>query len=246
MVILKAFFSGWAWLQAAGSCCRFAIVDIFSHAMDDVFCGCGNIFLNINLHVMMYFVVVVIYFWNVNLYLIICRRLFSWPAWLASQVLLVFFLWLFAWAEKKKDASCVNGADWEGCDFPFSFLLFSLLFCSSKIFFLLQGQPGQEDGGGVHADPGFRSVGQKTLLVILFFHYQHHFDLLVCQSCHKIVFNLVAPRFPLNDAGRSIVAALAARILEDPQGPGFIRWTWPPIGMVGGLGVDTKSCLFTS
>ena len=156
-----------------------------------------------------------------------------------------FFSRAVCLGREKKDASCVNGADWEGCDFPFSFLLFSLLFCSSKIFFLLQGQPGQEDGGGVHADPGFRSVCQKTLLVILFFHYQHHFDLLVCQSCHKIVFNLVASRFPLNDAGRSIVATLAARILEDPQGP-ELDWTWPPIGMVGRLGVDTKSCLFTS
>jgi len=38
-------------------------------------------------------------------------------------------------------------------------------------------------------------------------------------------------RFPLNDAGRSIVATLAARILEDPQGP-ELDWTWPPIGMV--------------
>ena len=96
-------------------------------------------FLNINLHVMMYFVVVVIYFWNVNLYLIICRRLFSRPTWLASQVLLVFFSRAVCLGREKKDASCVNGADWEGCDFPFSFLLFSLLFCSSKIFFLLQG-----------------------------------------------------------------------------------------------------------
>ena len=43
-------------------------MDIFSHAMDDVFCGCGNIFLNIKLHVMMYFVIVVIYFLNVSLH----------------------------------------------------------------------------------------------------------------------------------------------------------------------------------
>ena len=56
---------------------------------------------------------------------------------------------------------------------------------------------------------------------------------------------LVASRFPLNDAGRSIVATLAARILEDPQGP-ELDWTWPPIGMVGRLGIDTKSCIFTS
>ena len=45
-------------------------MDIFSHAMDDVFCGCGNIFLNINLHMMMYFVTVVIYFLNVSLHVV--------------------------------------------------------------------------------------------------------------------------------------------------------------------------------
>ena len=175
------------------------------------------------------FVVVVIYFLNVNLLLIIyfAAGAFSLdqPGWLLRYVLC---------------QQCWLGG------LRFSLFPFSCFCFLPRFIFLLQGQPGQEDGGGVHADPGFRSVGQKTLLVILFFHYQHHFDLLVCQSCHKIVFNLVAPRFPLNDAGRSIVAALAARILEDPQGPGFIRWTWPPIGMVGGLGVDTKSCLFTS
>ena len=54
----------------------------------------------------------------------------------------------------------------------------------------LQGQPGQEDGGGVNPYPGFRSVGLSFCFVIVFL------------------------RFPLNDAGRSIVTALVARIVE--------------------------------
>ena len=97
---------------------------------------------------------------------------------------------------EKKDASCVNGADWEGCDFPFSFLLFSLLFCSSKIFFLLQGQPGQEDGGGVNEDPGFRSVCQKKHCWLIFFCRsccQDHFKILFCQSCQKTIFTTSQP-----------------------------------------------------
>ena len=138
--------------------------------------------------------------------------------------------------------SCVNNADWEGCDFSF----FLPTFFVSLLFFLLQRQPRQEDGGGVNEDPGFRSVCQKALLVILVF----IFNIILIDLFVKVVKRsfspLVASRFPLNDAGRAIVATLAARILEDPQGPGFIRWTWPPIGMVGRLGIDSKSCVFTS
>ena len=138
--------------------------------------------------------------------------------------------------------SCVNNADWEGCDFSF----FLPTFFVSLLFFLLQGQPRQEDGGGVNEDPGFRSVCQKALLVILVF----IFNIILIDLFVKVVKRsfspLVASRFPLNDAGRAIVATLAARILEDQQEPGFIRWTWPPIGMVGRLRIDSKSCLFTS
>ena len=159
-----------------------------------------------------------------------CRRLFSRSTWLAAQVCLV--------------STMLIG---RAAIFPFSFLLFS--FVLAWFIFLLQGQPGQEDGGGVNADPGFRSVCQKTLLVILVFIFNiisiYLFVKVVKRSFSSLL-NLAASRFPLNDAGRSIVATLAARILEDPQGPGFIRWTWPPIGMVGRLGIDTKSCLFTS
>ena len=151
-----------------------------------------------------------------------CRRLFSRSTWLAAQVCLV--------------STMLIG---RAAIFPFSFLLFS--FVLAWFIFLLQGQPGQEDGGGVNADPGFRSVCQKNCLLSFF-----SFSTSFWYTCFLIVFNLVAPRFPLNDAGRAIVATLAARILEDPQGPGFIRWTWPPVGMVGRLGIDTKSCLFTS
>ena len=45
-------------------------MDIFSYLIHVVFCGCGNIFLNINLHMMMYFVTVVIYFLNVSLHVV--------------------------------------------------------------------------------------------------------------------------------------------------------------------------------
>ena len=127
--------------------------------------------------------------------------------------------------------------------FPSYFFCFS--FVLPRFTSLLQGQPGQEDGGGVNEDPGFRSVCQKALLVILVF----IFNIILIDLFVKVVKRsfslLVASRFPLNDAGRAIVATLAARILEDPQEPGFIRWTWPPIGMVGRLGIDSKSCLFT-
>ena len=130
--------------------------------------------------------------------------------------------------------------------FPFSFLLFLFFVCPSKVY---QSSPGATWAGGWWRSQRRSRIPiglSKSIACYPCFRFQHHFDILVCQSCHKIVFNLVASRFPLNDAGRAIVATLAARILEDPQGPGFIRWTWPPIGMVGGLGVDTKSCLFTS
>ena len=60
---------------------------------------------------------------------------------------------------------------------------------------LHQGQLGQEDGGGVNSYPGFRSVCQISDF-----------------SSIAIVF-----RFALNDAGRSMVTTLVARILEDPQ-----------------------------
>ena len=158
-----------------------------------------------------------------------CRRLFSRSTWLAAQVCLV--------------STMLIG---RAAIFPFSFLLFS--FVLAWFIFLLQGQPGQEDGGGVHEDPGYRSVCQKTLLVILVFIFNiisiYLFVKVVKRSFSSLL-NLAASRFPLNDAGRSIVATLAARILEDPQGP-ELDWTWPPIGMVGRLGIDTKSCIFTS
>ena len=140
--------------------------------------------------------------------------------------------------------SCVNNADWEGCDF--SFFLLTFLFCSCMVYL---SSPGATWAGGWWRSQRWSRIPiglSKNIACYPFFHYQHYFDILVCQSCHKIVFNLVASRFPLNDAGRAMVATLAARILEDPQGPGFIRWTWPPIGMVGRLGIDTKSCLFIS
>ena len=60
---------------------------------------------------------------------------------------------------------------------------------------LHQGQFGPEDGRGVNTYPGFRSVCQISDF-----------------SSIAIVF-----RFALNDAGRSMVTTLVARILEDPQ-----------------------------
>ena len=130
--------------------------------------------------------------------------------------------------------------------FPFYFFRFL-----PRFIFLLQGQPGQEDGGGVNEDPGFRSVCQKKHCWLIFFVevvvkiISKFFFVKVVKRPFSPLLNLVASRFPLNDAGRSIVATLAARILEDPQGP-ELDWTWPPIGMVGRLGIDTKSCIFTS
>ena len=177
---------------------------------------------------MLYFVVVVIYIVECQFtfdYIFCGRRLFSRPTWLAAQVRLVSTMLI-------------------GRAAIFPFLLPT--FFVSLLFFLLQGQPRQEDGGGVNEDPGFRSVCQKALLVILVF----IFNIILIDLFVKVVKRsfslLVASRFPLNDAGRAIVATLAARILEDQQEPGFIRWTWPPIGMVGRLGINTKSCLFTS
>ena len=115
MFILKAFFSGRAWLQDAGSCCRLAIEDIFSHLINDVFCGWGNILL------------MSIYTWWCILgcgniffecqftldYIFCCRRLFSRPTWLAAQVFLV--------------STMLIG---RAAIFPFSFQLFSFHFCS--------------------------------------------------------------------------------------------------------------------
>ena len=92
---------------------------------------------------MMYFVVVVIYFWNVNLYLIICRRLFSRPAWLASQVLLVFFLGLFAWAEKKKMLLVSTVLIGRAAIFLFPFSFFRYSFVLPRFFFFCRGNLGR-------------------------------------------------------------------------------------------------------
>ena len=136
--------------------------------------------------------------------------------------------------------SCVNNADWEGCDF--SFFLSPVFVFFQGLSFFSRGNLGRrmvEESTKIQDSDRFV---KKHCLLSLF-----SFSTSFWSTClSKLSKDLVASRFPLNDAGRAIVATLAARILEDPQGPGFIRWTWPPIGMVGRLGVDTKSCLFTS
>ena len=112
-------------------------------------------FFNVCLHLMMNVVVLVIYFFNVNLLLIICFAAGAFsldqPGWLLRYVLCQQ-CWL-------------GGLRF----FPFPSYFFCFSFVLAWFIFLLQGQPGQEDGGGVNADPGFRSVCQKTLLVILVF-----------------------------------------------------------------------------
>ena len=165
MVILKAFFSGRAWLQTAGSCCRFPIVDIFSHAMDDVFCGCGNtIFSNINFHVIRSFL-------NVNVHVIIylAAGAFSLdqPGWLLRCVLC---------------QQCWLGGLW-------IFLpTFLFLICSSKVYLSF---PGATWAGGWWRSPRRSRIPiglSKNIACYPCFHFQHHFDLLVCQSCQKILF----------------------------------------------------------
>ena len=59
---------------------------------------------------------------------------------------------------------------------------------------------------------------------------------LLSENCFTI-FVIVLSRFALNDAGRSMVAALVARILEDPQlGDEQIRLSWTTT--VGEVRVD--------
>ena len=104
---------------------------------------------------MLYFVVVVIYIVECQFtfdYIFYGRRLFTRPTWLAAQVRFVSTMWIG-----------------RAAIFPFYFFRFSCFCFLPRFIFLLQGQPGQEDGGGVNEDPGFRSVCQKALLVILVF-----------------------------------------------------------------------------
>ena len=59
------------------------------------------------------------------------------------------------------------------------------------------------------------------------------------ENCFTI-FVIVLSRFALNDAGRSMVAALVARILEDPQlGDEQINLSWPTT--VGEVRVDVPT-----
>ena len=102
---------------------------------------------------------------------------------------------------------------------------------SPYLYLPLQGQLGQEDGGGLNANPGFRSVCffivREWFFIVrgLFLIFRGWFF-----YCLRIVlpaFVIVLSRFALNDAGRSMVAALVARILEDPQlGDEQIRLSW--------------------
>ena len=191
----------------------------------------------------MYFVVVVICF-------LISVYIWWWMLWFWLYIFLMsIYYWLYVLLQAPflsinlagcSGMSCVNNADWEGCDF--SFFLLTFLFCSCMVYL---SSPGATWAGGWWRSQRWSRIpiglSKKNCLLSLF-----SFSTSFWYTCFLIVFNLVAPRFPLNDAGRAIVATLAARILEDPQGPGFIRWTWPPVGMVGRLGIDTKSCLFTS
>ena len=168
MVILKAFFSGRAWLQAAWGCCRFAIVDIFSHAMDDVFCGCGNtIFSNINFHVIRSFL-------NVNVHVIIylAAGAFSLdqPGWLLRCVLC---------------QQCWLGG-----------LLFLFLFCSPKVYQSFPGATWA--GGWWRSQRRSRipiGLSKKTLLAYFFCRSccQDHFKILFCQSCQKTIFTTSQP-----------------------------------------------------
>ena len=108
----------------------------------------------------------------------------------------------------------------------------------------LQGQLGQEDGGGLNANPGFRSVCffivREWFFIVrgLFLIFRGWFF-----YCPRIVlpaFVIVLSRFALNDAGRSMVAALVARILEDPQlGDEQINLSWTTT--VGEVRVDVPT-----
>ena len=158
------------------------------------------------------------------------------------------YMWLYIWLQAPflstnlagcLGAFCVNNADWEGCEF--SFLLFCFSFVLPRFTCLSQGQPGQEDGGGVHEDPGYRSVCQKTLLVISLFSFSTSFRSTCLSKLSKDPFHhfsiLLPPGSPsttLADPSWQRWPPESSRIHKDPNwiGPGRLLEWWVVLGLI--------------